>query len=213
MKRRSWVRAEAIKLRVEDRLSTREIARRLKSHAGTVSRWMKDLPLTPDELAQRLKAACKKAGVTRSERVLKKSSSGVLLRRCSRCGRFKDATTYARKANGGLIGLCPQCKRKTGKEHYRANKVKYKERSIAQRKMLKKRLDDLKACPCTDCGKQYPPYVMDFDHCDPALKIAAVSSMLRRRVNWEKILAEIKKCEIVCSNCHRIRTFRRYARA
>ena len=64
----------------------------------------------------------------------------------------------------------------------------------------------LKARPCSDCGIQYPPCVMDFDHLhDKKFELGAA--------NWsrkfEAILIEAAKCEVVCSNCHRLRTDQR----
>ncbi len=65
-------------------------------------------------------------------------------------------------------------------------------------------IDELKSVPCADCGVEYPPYVMDFDHRDPNTKLFRVSS--RTHHSTEKLCAEIAKCDVVCSNCHRIRT-------
>lgn len=59
------------------------------------------------------------------------------------------------------------------------------------------------ASPCTDCGIKYPYYVMDFDHIrDKSFGISKMSW----RSSLKNIMAEIDKCELVCSNCHRIRT-------
>ena len=62
-----------------------------------------------------------------------------------------------------------------------------------------------KAHPCMDCGLRYPPYVMDFDHRDPTTKHRQVSEMS----TWslESIQTEIDKCDLVCANCHRERTW------
>lgn len=60
--------------------------------------------------------------------------------------------------------------------------------------------------PCHDCGKQYPPVVMDFDHVpDRGIKVAEISRINSR----EKIIEEIAKCDVVCPTCHRIRTVTR----
>ena len=56
-----------------------------------------------------------------------------------------------------------------------------------------------------DCG-QNDPVVLEFDHLRD--KRFNVGSGLPYR-NWESILAEIQKCEVVCANCHRRRTSRR----
>ena len=59
--------------------------------------------------------------------------------------------------------------------------------------------------PCADCGNKYPSVCMDFDHLGD--KVEIVSRMVWANVAKETILAEIAKCDLVCSNCHRIRTF------
>jgi hypothetical protein len=69
-------------------------------------------------------------------------------------------------------------------------------------------LRDLKTkTPCVDCGINYPYYVMDFDHVR-GQKHANVMELVST-LSKKKIDEEIAKCEIVCSNCHRIRTHMR----
>lgn len=68
-------------------------------------------------------------------------------------------------------------------------------------------LRELRRVPCMDCGGTFLPYVMEFDHRDPKTKLFALTSnraMLKPR---EQLLAEIAKCDIVCANCHRARTY------
>lgn len=52
---------------------------------------------------------------------------------------------------------------------------------------------------------------MDFDHRDPATKQYTVSRMVGR-AGTDAILVEVAKCDIVCANCHRVRTWRRAER-
>lgn len=59
---------------------------------------------------------------------------------------------------------------------------------------------------CADCGYNADPIALDFDHLPGTDKIAAVATMVGDAKGWEMIIAEIAKCEVVCSNCHRIRT-------
>lgn len=68
---------------------------------------------------------------------------------------------------------------------------------------------DLKDGSCTDCGGRFPHPAMEWDHIDADTKVGNISKMLRRRVRLETILAEIAKCDLVCANCHRIRTHNR----
>ena len=45
--------------------------------------------------------------------------------------------------------------------------------------------------------------VLDFHHRDPQTKVERISHMIDR-ASKQKILNEIKKCDCLCSNCHRI---------
>ena len=61
--------------------------------------------------------------------------------------------------------------------------------------------------PCIDCGQTFPPYVMHYDHKDPSQKEFTVSKMYQSCNSLEKIKKEIAKCDVVCANCHAIRTY------
>lgn len=68
-------------------------------------------------------------------------------------------------------------------------------------------LEILKEIPCLDCNVMWPPEAMDFDHRDPETKSFSVSR--RRNYSVKRLsvtLEEIAKCDLVCANCHRIRT-------
>ena len=66
-----------------------------------------------------------------------------------------------------------------------------------------------KAKPCVDCQKQFPPIVMDFDHLEGYQKIKDISTLVHSGCSVARLKAEIAKCEIVCANCHRLRTLKR----
>lgn len=61
--------------------------------------------------------------------------------------------------------------------------------------------------PCTDCGKTYPPQAMQWDHLPGSPKVGDVSALMR--LTRAELLEEIAKCELVCVNCHTMRTVRR----
>lgn len=63
----------------------------------------------------------------------------------------------------------------------------------------------LKDVPCMDCGIKYPYYVMDLDHRDPSTKHKSVAQMMRYPKGL--LIIEAAKCDVVCSNCHRERTW------
>lgn len=62
--------------------------------------------------------------------------------------------------------------------------------------------------PCEDCGVAYPSWVMQWDHVR-GTKEFKLSEVTSYNISKERILAEIKKCELVCANCHADRTYRR----
>jgi hypothetical protein len=82
-----------------------------------------------------------------------------------------------------------------------------KELAYRTKQQYKKKLADLKtASGCTDCGENNH-IVLDFDHIRD--KKYNISRMIHDGFSWRAIMREIEKCEIVCANCHRIRTHNR----
>jgi hypothetical protein len=65
-----------------------------------------------------------------------------------------------------------------------------------------------KDAPCTDCKQKFHPAAMDFDHVRGD-KFASVSQLVAYGYGIASIDSEIAKCDLVCSNCHRIRTWTR----
>ena len=61
------------------------------------------------------------------------------------------------------------------------------------------------ASGCVDCGYKEHAIALDFDHVSGE-KIDNVSKMVKSLVTWDLVIAEIAKCEVVCANCHRVRT-------
>jgi hypothetical protein len=84
----------------------------------------------------------------------------------------------------------------------------YLARRTAYRETHSKLLAHLRTVPCLDCGRTFPFFVMQFDHRDPREKRYLVSQMVGR-TGTETILAEVSKCDIICANCHRERTYQR----
>ena len=62
---------------------------------------------------------------------------------------------------------------------------------------------DIKRRPCADCGIQFHPMIMEFDHVNGDKKFT-ISNMIRS-TSLDKLLEEVTKCDVVCANCHRLR--------
>jgi hypothetical protein len=58
---------------------------------------------------------------------------------------------------------------------------------------------------CIDCGNK-DWKVLEFDHQDQDTKSADVSRFYSNHYSFKRIKEEIKKCDIRCANCHKIRT-------
>ena len=89
---------------------------------------------------------------------------------------------------------------KTSKEQ----KAKYNRRYRHKRRAV---IDAIKAVPCIDCGKRYPSCVMDFDHVRGEKLFSIGANLMSYPI--VDVLIEIAKCEVVCANCHRLRTYKK----
>lgn len=93
--------------------------------------------------------------------------------------------------------------RKSHKKRKSEDPDRYRKYGEASYQKRRKALDAIKNVPCTDCGERFPPECMDFDHIAENKSFGVGQSWTKP---WDVVLDEIKKCEIVCSNCHRTRT-------
>lgn len=140
---------------------------------------------------------------------------------CPDCGIDKDPGEFSADSSrsDGLRAYCRACSsirntrwRRSNPEKMRASqkswydrnghrvRERYKERTAEARQFVNR----MKDSPCVDCGGKFPPVCMDFDHLrDKKMDVAV---MVNRAMSISEIGAEIEKCELVCANCHRIRT-------
>jgi hypothetical protein len=127
---------------------------------------------------------------------------------CLSCKIEKSLEEFNRKGSGHQT-RCRNCQKIWYASYYR-NSEKEKNRLSENRNKNRAAIDllikEAKDVPCMDCGIKYPHYVMDFDHLkDKEFNIGGS----RSNKTIDRIKLEIDKCEVVCSNCHRIRTYER----
>jgi len=86
--------------------------------------------------------------------------------------------------------------------------TKEKQNAYARRWHARYRVwyDKLKDKPCKDCHRRFPSECMDWDHVRGQKK-GRVSAMVN--LSRARLLREIKKCDLICANCHRMRTKKR----
>ena len=125
---------------------------------------------------------------------------------CKICG---ESEPHGVRNNGYPQSRCMKCQRAYSRQHYQSNKTQHNARRVQNRygeaKAKRSVIDARKSVPCMDCGVRFPSYVMDFDHREPRRKLFEISGS-EYRFTLEVIIAEMDKCDVVCSNCHRIRT-------
>lgn len=137
------------------------------------------------------------------------------LYRCSRCQVLKPASAFHNSRDGDYT-YCRDCRNAYDRTYYAAAARGKPARDARRRAAIdaaREWINSLKqGVPCTDCGEIFPPFVMHWDHLPGFAKVDAVSSMVGYRTR-EAILAELAKCELVCANCHVLRTVRRATRS
>ena len=130
------------------------------------------------------------------------------MKTCKYCKELLTLDNFYTYKHGDKITYYARCK-PCHRIHYKASRPvgeKAKNRR-ASRANAQKIVDDAKSKPCMDCKKEYPPYVMDLDHVRGD-KFKNVAKMVGR-YSKEALLEEIAKCDVVCANCHRLRTHER----
>lgn len=88
------------------------------------------------------------------------------------------------------------------RKHRQENRLKLTERDRLKRHArLLKAIEILGGC-CNSCGKLFDPCVYDFHHINPREKSFTIGENML--VSEERFFSEIKKCKLLCANCHRL---------
>jgi len=164
---------EAIRLRQIERLSGAKIASIIGVAKSTVSLWVREFPLTKEEVG-----SCKAAPTPPELETI-----------CTICGKvFKTYRSHAKFCS-------KKCRRRgdTGRNQRIINATKKK------RKKLKELSIEYKGGKCVICGYNRCHRALKFHHIDPAVKDFEVS---RAGKSWASIKSELDKCILVCGNCH-----------
>ncbi|MCC7500542.1 hypothetical protein IT396_01930 [Candidatus Nomurabacteria bacterium] len=93
--------------------------------------------------------------------------------------------------------------KKWNREFYLKNKTATYVRVQKRRAELRQWLDEYKAkLSCTNCDEKHPA-CLDFHHKDAKEKEFSVALIKGWGYGKERMLREIEKCVVLCSNCHR----------
>ena len=69
-----------------------------------------------------------------------------------------------------------------------------------RRRLIKQKAVDLFGGKCSRCGYNRCPQALQFHHVDPTSKKFGISDGVVRA--WDVVEAELKKCILLCANCH-----------
>lgn len=134
---------------------------------------------------------------------------------CTKCNIEKDEEDFRirNKAKNKRSSWCKLCFSLYEKEKWKKSpnvRVKHRNQLNSRRLRNKQYIwDFLKNRSCMDCGINNP-IVLEFDHRDPLNKRENVSDMAAWGLSLKVIQEEVDKCDVVCSNCHKIRTAKQF---
>ena len=100
--------------------------------------------------------------------------------------------------------LSPSAYKRFCSESKKAIKNCYRNKMKERRKLI----DAIKLEQgCLLCGYNKHPVALDFDHINPIEKSFTIGTKYSS-VSEELLLNEIKKCRVLCANCHRVETLK-----
>lgn len=137
------------------------------------------------------------------------------MKTCTICKIEKNLLDFNKNKTrkDGLNNICKDCSRKRSKQYYNDMNQIHKKNVLLRNKNNRKVLQEhilnlLNNSQCKDCGNK-DIRVLEFDHLPEFKKENNISKLVAQSNSLKKLKSEIDKCEIVCSNCHKIRTYSR----
>jgi transposase-like protein len=168
-------------------------------------------PATPTKFPAIL-GACLVSSLARTERAFYniRVEKALSTAYCGRCFLDKPVEQFHRRGSGHQR-WCKACR----KEYDAAYHGHFRELLTAKKRErvehLVEWMREVKSKPCADCGGRFHPAVMQFDHRPGSPKRDNLSTLVRRS-SIRLALDEMANCDIVCANCHAVRTFERRER-
>lgn len=135
-----------------------------------------------------------------------------MTKRCGKCGEEKPLEQFHLSRRDGRQLWCKACRKLYDAEYHRRTLDRRRAAWPEKKRLFREWYCALKeGKPCADCGGSFPPDAMHWDHLPGMDKRGDVGN-IARNLNRNAVLAEIKKCELVCANCHAVRTMVRRER-
>lgn len=124
---------------------------------------------------------------------------------CRVCKTEKQLSAFYpnKSCKQGVTGTCRECSRTRINQWYSDNRSARQTQANEYSRKRKREVVDHFGDKCNDCGNTYPQYVYQFHHLDPESKDVNPSHAISK--NPTKMWEELKKCVMLCANCHMIR--------
>lgn len=127
---------------------------------------------------------------------------------CGNCKQNKSISEFHRRGEI-LQAWCKSCRKTFDAAYWKRNQEKRIQQCKIVRDNFRKWYRSLKESkPCMDCENIFPAECMHWDHKDRSKKSGNLGTLVSKG-SKSLILKEIKKCDLVCANCHAIRTYTR----
>lgn len=123
---------------------------------------------------------------------------------CSKCKKEKPVSEFGKNKakKDGLQAECKECKSAYNKLHYQKNKETYLAKARESSKECEDYIREIKSSlKCSICGEGRW-WVLDFHHENPDEKESCIAT-LAHNGSRKKMEEELKKCIVLCANCHR----------
>lgn len=104
---------------------------------------------------------------------------------CPKCNKENNLDDFYKKDGGRKQGWCKSCVLSLQKERWKQRKIKSVE---------------LLGGKCCKCGYDRNLAALDFHHVNPEEKEYNFNELVKR--NWNEVVSELKKCVLLCKNCH-----------
>lgn len=122
---------------------------------------------------------------------------------CNKCNFTKNISLFSNYCHSkdGKKGECKACCYEYSKAWKLKNPTYHNERN--KKKALEHKLKAIEifgGC-CQICDGKFHHASMDFHHLDETTKEKSIGDIMDN--SWNALIKELKKCLLVCSNCHR----------
>ncbi len=129
-------------------------------------------------------------------------------RHCKGCDIWKPLIKFQvfgiSKVTGNKLRY-KQCISCRAKSHHNVEKRrKFYDKAKIRRLNLKSKIVKMLGGKCNSCGGIFPDCVYDLHHTDPNKKDSLISRLIPCFSKEKELFKEVKKCKLLCSNCHRI---------